>query len=68
MKPIIDKRKCPAQVNICGVMAACPTGAIIYVEDEREPLGARMVLDETRCTGCGLCVAACACNAIEMIS
>jgi ferredoxin len=67
MKPSVDKRKCPAQNELCKAIPACPTGAISYVEDENEPLGGKIVIDETLCNDCGLCVDACCGQAIEMV-
>ena len=42
-------------------------GAIIYVEDEGEPLGGKILFDAEKCDGCGLCVAKCCGHAIEMV-
>lgn len=66
MKPVIDKRKCPAQKELCKAIPACPDGALQYVADENEPLGGKIVVDEALCSECGLCVDACCGNAIEM--
>ncbi len=49
MTPTINKRKCPAQNEICKAIPACPTGAIIYVEDEQEPLRGKIVIDAALC-------------------
>ena len=46
MKPVINKRKCPAQNELCKAIPACPTGAISYSADENEPLGGKIVIDE----------------------
>ena len=67
MKPVVNKRKCPAQANICTVIKTCPYGAIRYVEDVQEPLGGRIVIDEALCDGCGLCASECCGHAIEMV-
>ena len=67
MKPIINKRKCPAQKELCKAIQACPNEALKYVVDENEPLGARIVIEETLCDGCGLCAVECCGQAIEMI-
>jgi Pyruvate/2-oxoacid:ferredoxin oxidoreductase delta subunit len=67
MKPIINKRKCPAQDEICKAIPACPTGAITYVSDKSEPLGGRIVIDEGLCNECGICVGECCGSAIEMV-
>lgn len=66
MKPIINKRKCPAQNEMCKAIPACPEGAISYVEDENEPLGGKILIDEAKCTECGICVEECCGSAIEM--
>lgn len=66
MTPIINKRKCPAQKELCKVIPACPSGAISYVEDENEPLGGKIVIDEVLCTECGICVVECCGSAIVM--
>jgi Pyruvate/2-oxoacid:ferredoxin oxidoreductase delta subunit len=67
MKPIINKRKCPAQKDICKAIPACPTAALTYVVDEEEPLGGKIIVDEALCNGCGLCVEECCGNAIDMV-
>lgn len=66
MWPVVIKRKCPAQKDICKAIAACPTGAIGYVEDAQEPLGGKIVFDHDKCDGCGQCVTECCGAAIEM--
>lgn len=66
MKPVINKRRCAAQQAICTVIPACPVEAIVYVEDENEPLGGRIVIDASLCNECGVCAAVCCGNAIEM--
>ncbi len=66
MKPIINKRKCPAQNELCKAVPACPAGAISYVKDEKEPLGGKIVIDETLCNECGICVEECCGSAIDM--
>ena len=66
MMPRIEMRKCPAQVDICPVLKICPKGAVSYVEDPAERLGGRIVIDEARCDGCGVCVPACCGHAISM--
>ncbi len=68
MAPFIDKRKCPAQNEICKVISACPTGAISYVADKSERLGGKIVIDEAACNDCGICVEECCGNAIEVMS
>ncbi len=45
MTIIVNKRKCPAQADICTVIKACPNEAIRYVEDEQEPLGGRIEIE-----------------------
>ena len=66
MRPYIIKGKCPAQKEICKAIKACPSGAIGYVEDEREPLGGRIVFDYDKCDECGQCAVECCGAAIEM--
>jgi Pyruvate/2-oxoacid:ferredoxin oxidoreductase delta subunit len=66
MKPFIDKTRCAAQSQICPPIKECPTQAVIYVEDEDEPLGGRIAIDEEKCTSCGLCVSICCGQCIEM--
>ena len=56
MKPIINKRKCPAQNELCKAIPACPTDAILYVADENEPLGGKIIIDEKLCNECAQCV------------
>ncbi len=67
MKPVINKRKCPAQKEMCKPIQVCPTSAITYVMDENEPLGGKIVIDENLCNECELCVAECCGHAIEMV-
>jgi Pyruvate/2-oxoacid:ferredoxin oxidoreductase delta subunit len=38
----------------------------LYVEDEDEPLGGRIVIDEALCNECGVCATVCCGSAIEM--
>ncbi|HNX13602.1 MAG TPA: 4Fe-4S binding protein [Oscillospiraceae bacterium] len=66
MKAVIDKRKCSSDLRMCKPMKECPTGAISWIEDDDEPLGSRMEIDEGKCTGCGLCVELCCGNCIEV--
>jgi ferredoxin len=62
----IHKRKCPAQRDICKAIAACPRGAISYVEEAQEPLGGKIFFDYDKCDVCGQCVTECCGAAIEM--
>lgn len=66
MKAYIDKRKCASDNRICKPMKECPAGAISWVEDEEEPLGSRMEIDQDKCNGCGLCVSLCCGHCIEI--
>ena len=66
MNPIINKRKCPAQTELCKAIPTCSVGAISYFEDENEPLGGMIVIDEALCNECGSCVEACCGQAIEL--
>lgn len=68
MKPVINKRKCSAQKDICTAIKVCSLGAIQYVEDEEEPLGGRIVIDYLLCDECGLCATTCCGQAIDMKS
>ncbi len=68
MAPIINKRKCPAQNEICKVISACPTGAIAYVADKNERLGGKIVIDAAACNDCGIYVEECCGHAIEVMS
>ncbi len=65
MTPTINKRKCPAQNELCKAIPACPTGAITYVEDEQEPMGGKIVIDVALCNDCGACIEACCGQAID---
>jgi Pyruvate/2-oxoacid:ferredoxin oxidoreductase delta subunit len=67
MKPALDKRKCPAQSQVCTAIPACLEGAILYVADETVPLGGRIVFDYEKCNECGLCVTECCGGAVELI-
>lgn len=66
MKPVINKRKCPAQGNICKIIPICPNHAISYVKDEKEKMGGRIEIDETLCIECGLCAEECCGHAIDL--
>jgi Pyruvate/2-oxoacid:ferredoxin oxidoreductase delta subunit len=66
MKPVINRRKCPAQKDLCKAIQACATGAIYYVEDEEAPLGGRIEINYALCNTCGLCVSECCGRAIEV--
>lgn len=66
MKPVINKRKCPAYGEICKAIPACPNEAISYQKDEAEPLGGKILIDETKCNDCGACIEACCGQAIEL--
>jgi Pyruvate/2-oxoacid:ferredoxin oxidoreductase delta subunit len=68
MKPRLIAKLCPAQRDLCKAIPACTAGAIYYVEDENEPLGGKILFDDTRCDGCGDCVEACCGHAIEMVA
>jgi Pyruvate/2-oxoacid:ferredoxin oxidoreductase delta subunit len=67
MKPVINKRKCPAQNQMCKAIPACPTEAITYVADENEPLGGKIEINEALCTECGICAEECCGQAIDMV-
>lgn len=67
MKPMINKRRCPAQKEMCKAILACPTEALTYVADDNEPLGGKIVIDEILCNECGICVEECCGHAIEMV-
>jgi NAD-dependent dihydropyrimidine dehydrogenase PreA subunit len=67
MKPVINKQKCPAQKEMCQAIQACPDGAMKYIEDDNEPLGGKIIVDEALCSECGLCVEACCGQAIDMM-
>jgi len=66
MKAYIDKRKCAAEKRMCKPLTECPEKAVVWVEDEDEPLGCCMEIDVEKCTGCGICVPLCCGDCIEM--
>ena len=66
MKAFIDKRKCASEKSLCKPLAECPEKAVSWTEDDDEPLGSRMEIDEERCTGCGICVPLCCGDCIEI--
>ena len=66
MRAYIDKRKCSSDNRICKPIQECPAKAISWIEDDDEPLGSRMEIDEAKCTGCGTCVPLCCGDAIEV--
>jgi Pyruvate/2-oxoacid:ferredoxin oxidoreductase delta subunit len=67
MKPVINKRKCSATEEWCNAIPACPNGAIYHVLDASEPLGGKIMIDDAKCDGCGVCVEECCGYAIEMV-
>jgi Pyruvate/2-oxoacid:ferredoxin oxidoreductase delta subunit len=66
MKPFVNKDQCSAEPRVCKAMRACPNDAIGYTADDNEPLGGRIVIDESLCSGCGQCAEACCGSAVEM--
>ena len=66
MRPFIDKVRCAAEPRICPPIKECPEQAITYMEDEDEPVGGRIVVDDEKCAGYGLCVSICCGHCIEM--
>ena len=66
MKPLISKEKCAAQPQICPSMKVCKPEAMKFVEDENEPIGGRIEIDYSKCTGCGDCIGACCGTAIRL--
>ena len=66
MKAHIDKRKCSSDNRICKPLKECPEKAISWIEDDEEPLGSRMEIDEEKCAGCGVCVPLCCGDCIEV--
>jgi len=66
MKAYIDKRKCASEKRLCKPLIECPEQAISWVEDDDEPLGSRMEIDEEKCNGCGICVPLCCGNCMEI--
>ena len=66
MKAAIDKTRCAAENRICRPLKECPVSAVFWTEDEDEPLGCRMEIDQAKCTGCGICVPICCGNCIEL--
>jgi len=66
MTPSINKRKCPAQNDLCQAIPACPSQAISYQADENEPLGGKILVDSEKCNDCGACVQACCGQAMEI--
>ena len=65
MKAILDESKCPAS-ETCPAVSVCPEGAIRHVADKKSPLGGRIVIELSICTGCGDCVPACCGDAITL--
>lgn len=51
---------------MCRAILACPRQADIYIVDELEPLGGKIVFDYGKCDECGKCAAECCGQAIEM--
>lgn len=65
-RPFIIKERCAAQPDICPPIKTCPLHAISYLEDDDEPLGGYILIDLTKCDGCGICVTNCCGQCIEM--
>jgi len=66
MKAYIDKAKCASENRICQPLKQCPRQAVVWTEDEDEPLGSRTEIDIEKCDGCGICVPLCCGNCIEL--
>jgi NAD-dependent dihydropyrimidine dehydrogenase PreA subunit len=66
MKAYIDMDKCASDNRICKPLKECPVGAINWIEDDDEPLGSRMEINNESCTGCGICVDLCCGHCIEL--
>lgn len=66
MKAYINKDKCASDNRICKPLKECPTDAITWIEDDDEPLGSRMEIDQDKCSGCGICVDLCCGHCIEL--
>ncbi len=64
----IIKEKCPAQKDICQPLIQCPLQAISFVEDMNEMMGGRIMVDNTKCDGCALCVDLCCGQAITILN
>jgi NAD-dependent dihydropyrimidine dehydrogenase PreA subunit len=66
MKAFIVKERCASDSRICKPLKECPQKAISWIEDDDEPLGSRMEVDNNKCIGCGTCIPLCCCNCIEL--
>jgi len=66
MKAYIIKERCPAEKRMCKPLSECPSKAISWLEDAKEPLGYRMEIESDKCDGCGICVPLCCGNCIEL--
>lgn len=64
MTAFLNKRRCPAQEQLCKAITACPRKAIRYEVDDEEPLGGKIIIDVEQCDNCGVCVTACCGQAI----
>ncbi|MBN1192444.1 MAG: 4Fe-4S binding protein [Coriobacteriia bacterium] len=61
----IDTTTCD-RLPACQAMRACPRGAIRPVEGGVYPGSNGYAIDETRCTGCAVCVLRCPSGAIRL--
>ncbi|MGI5874908.1 MAG: hypothetical protein ACOX8R_09695 [Bacillota bacterium] len=65
-KAFIDTRFCGANADHCWPLHNCPNGAIEVVPDAKSGFGHRFVVNEEKCSGCGVCIDHCCGDCIEM--
>ena len=73
-KPHFLPRKVPDRCTLCKKCEkVCPTKAWSVIPDPslppkgKRPVGERLLFNQARCVGCGLCVVGCKPNALELI-
>jgi NAD-dependent dihydropyrimidine dehydrogenase PreA subunit len=59
MKIKLIEEKCPAQVDFCQPIMQCPIHAISFHKDENALFGGKIIIDQTQCNQCKICIDLC---------
>jgi formate hydrogenlyase subunit 6/NADH:ubiquinone oxidoreductase subunit I len=68
-RPVLNASRCQADQGCDACVQSCLPAALSLepaTTDEAQAAGKQLVLDYSRCIMCGLCVAACPANALQM--